>query len=569
MSKKLLLITITTILCFNQGISNPHSDTLKVMSSVEWIKEVRHGLNVQTGIATKDVDPIPSTLIKCLTPHWVHAIESSDEYAKEIISLFKEFENIEIQNEEEYLSPSGKFRLNFTRIGGHAVPLDDSNNSGIPDYIELAAAYADSSYRYMVSTLGYVDPVLPTSPYLIRFREINSYGFTQSSGTTSFIVVHRNFDGFPANDDEDGDVLGALKVTIAHEFKHAIQYATTRWQGESGQVRWIEMDATMMEEVVFHDVNDYINYLWGCQPNACSIFRDPNRSTPGSYYHATWKLYYSEAIEPEFWVDVWDELRASPLANGMIESMKTVMEQRGLNYAEQFTRNHLWHFNSGPDAAQGYGFPDSQKFPTAQRSNIIVEIDSLKSLSSRSRERAAQYLIIDAGLLPRGNVGVSVKFSINQVGLGLVLYNSDGSVTEFVEASRASDGVGFIRVSPEVNWLNVDKIGIAIANIDDFEQDLSYIISVREIPDNFTIYPSYPNPFSSRATIPFYIPEPSNIRVDIFDIQGRLVERLVDTNLGAGFHDVTFHGYNLSSGIYFYRIISDRKLLTGKMIHID
>lgn len=570
MSKKLLVILFLFSLTVPEdGLSTPQRDSLNVNSYQDWLLEVRHGLNMTADIVSKEASSAQNNVIKCLTPHWVHALNSTGNQPNDISELFKEFENIEIQNEEDYISPSGKFRLNFTRSGGHAVPLDDTNNSGIPDYIELAAAYADSSYRYMVTTLGYVDPVLPTMPYLIRFRQINVYGFTQSSGSTSFIVVHRNFEGFPPNDDEDGNELGALKVTIAHEFKHAIQYATTRWQGESGQVRWIEMDATMMEEVVFHNVNDYINYLDICQTDACSIFRDPNRSTPGSYYHATWKLYYSKAIEPEFWVDVWNELQVSPATIRMVEAMKTVMDYRGLNFADEFTRNHLWHFNSGPNASPGYGFTDAKKFPSALKIDEGFVQGILQFLPNRSGGRAAQYLSIDRSDLTPGVIEVNANFGVDTAGLGMLLYNNDGSVTEVVVSAVASGGSGFLRLLPGVISQSIERVGIVFANVDSESQDMSYMIRVMEVSDNILLLSNYPNPFLSRTIIPFVLTELSNINIEVFDTQGRFIDRIVSKEMTAGFHEVVFENRGLASGVYYYRITSESGIQTGKMLLIN
>src|SRR5690625_5397644 len=59
---------------------------------------------------------------------------------------------VPVLSESEYvhLSPSGNFALYYQTTGDNAVPEEDSNGSGIPDYIERAAAMADSSWRYQV-----------------------------------------------------------------------------------------------------------------------------------------------------------------------------------------------------------------------------------------------------------------------------------------------------------------------------------------------------------------------------------------------------------------------------------
>ena len=80
--------------------------------------------------------------------------------------------------------------------------------------------------------------------------------------------------------------------------------------GSAGSINWIEMDATLMEEVVFDDVNDYYNYIKtgfdSAEPSSLSIFGRPQNPTPGSYYHITWMLYFTEVYGMDFWVDVWE-----------------------------------------------------------------------------------------------------------------------------------------------------------------------------------------------------------------------------------------------------------------------
>ncbi|MCH8496785.1 MAG: hypothetical protein LAT57_14290, partial [Balneolales bacterium] len=137
--------------------------------------------------------PHESHTVRCFTPflnEFRDVIERGGEHIAEINDLITMSSEIA---SEEYVSPSGKFRMVYEVSGTHAVPLDDETGSGIPDYIEMAAHYADSTWNYMVGTLGFVDPVLPGSTYEIQFRSMGAYGSTHSSGTTTFIRVHNNF----------------------------------------------------------------------------------------------------------------------------------------------------------------------------------------------------------------------------------------------------------------------------------------------------------------------------------------------------------------------------------------
>lgn len=121
-------------------------------------------------------------IIKCLTPNLIVAQQSQGFESEQVLQSFKEFNDTEIENIENYMSPSGRFLLIYSRSGADQVPSEDINQNLIPDYIEKAAEYADESYDYLVNELGYTNPLIPGSPYEIRFRQINSYGFTHQPG---------------------------------------------------------------------------------------------------------------------------------------------------------------------------------------------------------------------------------------------------------------------------------------------------------------------------------------------------------------------------------------------------
>jgi hypothetical protein len=66
--------------------------------------------------------------------------------------------------------------------------------------------------------------------------------------------------------------------------------------------------------------------------------------------------------------------------------------------------------------------------------------------------------------------------------------------------------------------------------------------------------PALPNPFSSRAALAFTLPEPSRVRLAVYDVLGREVVVLVDGPQEAGTHGVTLDGSRLPAGTYFVRL---------------
>jgi hypothetical protein len=88
------------------------------------------------------------------------------------------------------------------------------------------------------------------------------------------------------------------------------------------------------------------------------------------------------------------------------------------------------------------------------------------------------------------------------------------------------------------------------------------------IPDDYTLGQNYPNPFNPVTKIQFALPKAGNISLNVYDVTGRLVSSLIDNlDMNAGTVKIDFDGSNFASGVYFYSLIADNKLIaTKKMI---
>jgi len=87
-----------------------------------------------------------------------------------------------------------------------------------------------------------------------------------------------------------------------------------------------------------------------------------------------------------------------------------------------------------------------------------------------------------------------------------------------------------------------------------------------EMPENFALIGVYPNPFNPTTSINFELPEASKVMLTVYDVNGRLVNTLVDGSREAGVHDVTFDASGLPSGVYLYRLDHNGASATGKML---
>lgn len=74
------------------------------------------------------------------------------------------------------------------------------------------------------------------------------------------------------------------------------------------------------------------------------------------------------------------------------------------------------------------------------------------------------------------------------------------------------------------------------------------------VANDFYIFPNYPNPFNPTTTIKYSINLAQHVKINIFNVNGELVDEVVDQNMAAGIHTVNFDAGALSSGVYFYKV---------------
>ena len=86
------------------------------------------------------------------------------------------------------------------------------------------------------------------------------------------------------------------------------------------------------------------------------------------------------------------------------------------------------------------------------------------------------------------------------------------------------------------------------------------------IPAEFRLMQNYPNPFNNTTIIRYAVPEETDVQLEIFDINGRLVEILVTRKHQPGFYDLKWSGRRVASGVYFIKLDAAKTILTQKMI---
>lgn len=90
---------------------------------------------------------------------------------------------------------------------------------------------------------------------------------------------------------------------------------------------------------------------------------------------------------------------------------------------------------------------------------------------------------------------------------------------------------------------------------------------------SFAILPNYPNPFNYNTIIPYDIPHESIVKVNILDINGKIIKHLVRETKTAGRHQVIWEGRDkyarpVASGLYFVILEAGGKAIVRKIMYI-
>jgi photosystem II stability/assembly factor-like uncharacterized protein len=84
----------------------------------------------------------------------------------------------------------------------------------------------------------------------------------------------------------------------------------------------------------------------------------------------------------------------------------------------------------------------------------------------------------------------------------------------------------------------------------------------------FSLAQNYPNPFNPTTTIAYSVPHKSHVSLTVFNILGQRVTDLVNGDVEAGAHQVSFNAARLASGVYFYKLQAGSYVDTKKLLLI-
>ncbi|HJZ57651.1 MAG TPA: MXAN_6640 family putative metalloprotease, partial [Gemmataceae bacterium] len=434
--------------------------------------------------------------------------------------------------------------------------------NGIPDYVEWVATACENSWSTEIDNLGFTAPMLiggPDNKYLIQFKHQNSYGYT--TGTTAGhtkIVLHPDFIGFPTNDDPEGDQIGALRVTVAHEFKHASQFQTSGWS--EGQ--WVELDATWMEDIVYDNVNDYYHYIFG----SGSPFTAPQTSlNPGSYEDCNWEHYQSERLGNGHMLNFWNRRAAFP-GEAVLTTYSVNLSNSGLPFTDAWGEYVAWNYACGAHAGSGYGYGEAASYPTTPAASTHTTLPVATTAGSVTNLAANTQLINNTGSLSgtptftfTGQAGVSWSVSV-------LVKDLAGTITRV--PMTLSGGAGTLELTG-FDYGNLQWAALVIGNATT-SGTATYTFSAQSAQSQVGVNDHgavaglelgapVPNPGrGGPMMLRLALPNAARVGATVRDAQGRQVRQLLaaGTRMPAGSNTLVWDGHGeaaraLPSGIYF------------------
>ncbi len=134
----------------------------------------------------------------------------------------------------------------------------------------------------------------------------------------------------------------------------------------------------------------------------------------------------------------------------------------------------------------------------------------------------------------------------------------DSAATPLARVLHDIDGEVRDAMYPDIGADEFDSTAVVGIDEDRLAQNI--------IPKAFRIYNNYPNPFNPATTIKYDLPKAEHVRLEVYNILGQMVAKLVDQQQSAGTYVYRFDGRSLSSGTYFFRIQAGEHNVVRKMI---
>jgi hypothetical protein len=478
------------------------------------------------------------------------------------------------------------FRIHYDITGTNMI-LNWPNTA----YRDAIAVAVEQSWSDEIGVLGFREPPDDgsdpdggggSSHYDIYVQNLSGvYGYCQGSYTvpatpqndaTSYCVIDNDYAGFGYPNPQD-----PMKVTVAHEFNHALQNA----HDYTEDLWYKEASSTYMEDYVYDSINDYTQYLG-------YFLSYPYRSidwNDGSglriYGACVWNHFLADNFGPEIIADNWYA------CEGGLSTMKHIdvvlTSTYGSSIEEAFAEFAVWNFFTGT-RDDGSHYDEGVQWPlvaTTKQHNLYPVVDGEPSATYKPDYYGANYVRFNNNFV--SGDGLHVSYDGPWPGTTpnyafLCTSDTGGNEAEYGEITLNMMGNGDETVQ---DWDTTSYVMLVVVNQTDNVNDLTYTYDAEQVETGIVdssyelaLRPASPNPFNSSTSIAYTVPTGGGqVDIAIYDVAGREVRRLVGASLPAGdgvamWDGLDDRGEKVSSGVYFARLDVDGLTASGKLMYL-
>ncbi|WP_224366053.1 MXAN_6640 family putative metalloprotease [Hyalangium versicolor] len=286
---------------------------------------------------------------------------------------------------ESAVSPSGHFRLHFSRSGPNAVGAIDQDGNGVPDMVDTAARTYDQVESFYAG-LGYRlppdDAWVPGDHggdglfdvYLVDFAgradgEFRLDGCLETDARCSGHMLQENdFAGYGYSSEEE-----AVAILASHEFFHAVQAAYRLGLGTvmgEGTAVW----ATERFRPELDDL-EHFSEAYLQRPDRSLVLDPSGAAVSFTYGSAIFFQFLSERFGDELLLSLWEESVLAPAASWPELLETTLRRDWNSDFDAAFAEFAQWNLATGPRARAGQGYARGAGFPELTVAPATLPVD--------------------------------------------------------------------------------------------------------------------------------------------------------------------------------------------------
>ena len=459
------------------------------------------------------------------------------------------------------LSPTGHFMVHYDIEGDAAPNLTDIDGNGFPDYVDEVGIIADSTRKVLIENMGFRAEVDDSDGiydiYIMAFGT-NYYGVNVHEGAgKSYIKIDNDYaSGFYTTG------IQVMRLTVAHEFFHAIQRAYKETQSIDDQFLY-ELTSTWIEDIIVPDGDDYLYWL-------NDFFNNPQQSwdeTDGyslalfGHYLSTQFEDITSQKESTIMREIWENISNT---NSPYESLNSILQNRFNSsfqaaWLDFVSRNLFNDVYTDMDNDIFYYVDQGNALCTALFTTaLFIDVDDLVVEDLTVSSSAVTIQTIKS----KENAMIQLKVSQNGSGyLGNVAFLLDSqnqySLTE-------NNGAEFL-----VPQFEEDEMIQFIYIASELTTSIGLNIDVDIYPDESQFLAIYPNPiyFGDAAKLKVDISTTIIPQIIIYNLLGAEVVNTTIPSLDKGRHDIPLWPIlspKMNSGIYVMDVILDNKIFARK-----